>query len=128
VDRDAVVRVVRRRQASDALAFERDRAAMLAEQLEETVALLEGQRVDGEIYARLDAADADLVRVALRDAITDDPEDEFETDFDPRADAEEEIARLQEELEASARTQSALERYLAALTASGRGASVEPSR
>jgi hypothetical protein len=123
-----LVRVVRRRQASDALAFERDRAAMLAEQLEETVALLEGQRLDNELYARLGAGDAEIVRVALRDAITDAPEDEFETEFDPRADAEEEIARLREELDASARTQSALERYLAALTASGQGVPAEPSR
>lgn len=104
---------------------------MLNEQLEETVALLEGSRIDGELYARLSADDADLVRAALRDGAEvelddDSSDDELGAGFDPRAEAEEEILRLQGELEHSARTQSALERYLAALTVRDPGAPTDP--
>ena len=66
VDRDALVRRARRRQALDALAFERDRAAMLAEQLEETVASVDGAQVDAAVYAQLSPDDLQLVRAALQ--------------------------------------------------------------
>jgi hypothetical protein len=129
VDRDALVRAVRRRQALDALAFERDRAALLSEQLEETVALLDGQRIDADLYERLGSDDVQLVRAALRDGGTDDAGDDSDEDdeneFDPRAEAEAELARLQGELELSARTQAALERYLDVLAAISEGASAE---
>jgi hypothetical protein len=129
VDRDALVRAVRRRQGLDALAFERDRAALLSEELEETVALLDGQRIDADLYERLGSDDVQLVRAALRDGGTDDAGDDSDEDdeneFDPRAEAEAELARLQGELELSARTQAALERYLDVLAAISEGASAE---
>ena len=118
VDRDALVRRARRRQALDALAFERDRAAMLTEQLEETVASVDGAQVDAAVYAQLDPDDLELVRAALRDtdleaALDDDaqPDD----GADRAQEDEEEIARLQGELNRSGRLQAALERYLEAL-------------
>ena len=114
VDRDALVRSVRRRQALDALAFERDRAVLLAEQLEETVASLEGARVDAAVYAQLGPDDLELVRAALRD--DDDDESAFEDDDGAAAEeGEEEILRLQGELDMSGRLQAALERYLEVL-------------
>jgi len=141
VDRDALVRAVRRRQALDALAFEHDRATLLTEQLEETVALLEGQRVDVELYERLGDDDVLLVRRALGDVTGDDVGDEDEPghdadadadadaegDFDPRAEAEEELARLQGELELSSRRRAALKRYLDLLDGKSQATSAEPA-
>jgi hypothetical protein len=118
VDRDALVRRARRRQALDALAFERDRAAMLTEQLEETVASLDGAQVDAAVYAQLGPDDLELVRAALRDgndeaALDDDAEPD--DGADAAQEDEEEILRLQGELDRSGRLQAALERYLEAL-------------
>ena len=135
MDRDALVRRVRRRQALDALAFERDRAELLTEQLEETVASLEGARVDAAVYAQLGPDDVQLVCAALRHndheevVFDDDDEGVFDNDADAEAppddadDAQEdeeedtqedekEILRLQGELDVSGRLQAALERYL----------------
>lgn len=131
MDRDGLVRRVRRRQALDALAFERDRAALLTEQLEETVASLEGARVDAAVYAQLSPDDVQLVRAALRDsdheeAVFDDDadaeaspddaddaqEDDDAVEADDAQEDEEEILRLQGELDGSGRLQAALERYL----------------
>jgi hypothetical protein len=128
VDRDALVRRVRRRQALDALAFERDRAALLTEQLEETVASVEGARVDAAVYAQLSPDDVQLIRAALRDsdyeeAVFDDDADAEASPDDADAEAspddsddaqenEEEILRLQGELDVSGRLQAAFERYL----------------
>jgi hypothetical protein len=119
VDREALVRAVRRRQALDALAFERDRAVLLVEQIEETVASIDGSEVDAAIYAHLSSDDVRLVRAALRDV-----DDEGATDGESLADSEdvdasreheedeEEIGRLQGELALSEHVQAALERYL----------------
>jgi hypothetical protein len=116
VDREALVRRARRRQALDALAFERDRAALLTEQLEEMVASLDGPQFDAAVYAELSPDDLQLVRAALRDDDLD--ESALDDDGDDTADPEEdegEILRLQGELDLSARAQAALERYLEVL-------------
>jgi hypothetical protein len=117
VDRDALVRRARRRQALDALAFERDRAALLAEQIEEMVASLDGAQVDAAVYAQLDPDDLQLVRAALRDDDRDESELDGDGVEDPAdtQDDEDEILRLQGELDVSARVQAALERYLEVL-------------
>lgn len=133
MDRDAQVRATRRRQALDALAFERDRAALLTEQLEEMVASIEGARVDADLEAQLSPDDALLVRAALhldnlddvqdsedeeRDEDEDEGDDESEKgeageeEADLYAEEEEEIVRLRGELDRSGRLQAALERYL----------------
>ena len=135
MDRDAQVRATRRRQALDALAFERDRAALLIEQLEETVASIEGARVDADLDAQLSPDDALLVRAALHLGNPDDvhgSEDEESDEYEEEGEEEEgeegeedqheeeedededeqEIVRLQGELDSSGKLQAALERYL----------------
>ena len=119
MDRDAQVRATRRRQALDALAFERDRAALLIEQLEETVASIEGARVDADLDAQLSPDDALLVRAALHLGNPDDvhcsedeERDEHEEEGEEEDEDEQEIVRLQGELDSSGKLQAALERYL----------------
>jgi hypothetical protein len=115
VDREALVRRARRRQALDALTFERDRAALLTDQLEEMVASVDGAGLDAAVYAQLDPGELQLVRAALRDDDRDESADDEDDDaVDPQED-EEEILRLQGELDLSARVQAALERYLEVL-------------
>ena len=124
-----IAREQRRRQAQEALEFERDRASSLEEQVEAIVAELEGPRIDEETFATMAPEDVEVVRVALlldgdREgsenewpelegvSFEDDPE---ETETGTEDDTEDEIARLQEEIAASRRRQEALERYIHAL-------------
>jgi hypothetical protein len=133
VNREAIARAHRRRQATDALGFEREREATLQEQVGDLIAELEGAGVDEAVFARIPAEDAALVRSLLlppeeaevevmdeeeRRLMYGDesPEDE---EPDPREWTEEEIARLEEEIAESRRRQQALERYLEALDGSG---------
>jgi hypothetical protein len=123
VDRDEITRAQRRRQAREALEFERDREQSLEEQVEETVAEIEGARIDEEAFARMAPDDAAVVREAMHLDQTPEPDGEwFELDDLPEVDAatirrenEEEVARLQEEIAGSHRRQQALERYIEAL-------------
>jgi hypothetical protein len=129
VELRGVARSHRRRQAQDALQFERDREAALREQLEETVTELEGPNVDEETFARMAPEDVDIVRQTLfemGDAFEPGADGEADEDWlaefmqgeSPEIDREErleEVARLEEEIEDSKRRQQALERYLEAL-------------
>jgi hypothetical protein len=116
-----MARAARRRQAQDALAFERDREAMLVEQLEEVVAETDGEGVDAVAFAVMDAGDAALVRDAL--GTTPQPVDgdeeletiSFEDEEDPLELQREELERLAEVLDACRRKQRALEHYLRVL-------------
>jgi hypothetical protein len=128
VDRVAIARAERRRQASDELEFERDRATALAAELERIVAELEAPAIDAEVFAKMDPGDVELIRAAIRgesEFESDDVEGEFlggEDDgadwgFDQREEQEAEIVRLQAEIASSERRQQALERYLEALGA-----------
>jgi hypothetical protein len=121
VDRVAIARAERRRQALDELEYERERAATLQEEISRLVLELEGPRLDEEVFARLAPADVELVQGSFQSGLTADDVDEewleLEAD-DPealRAEAEEEIRRLEAEIAASARRQEAFERYLEAL-------------
>jgi hypothetical protein len=132
VDRDAIARGQRRRQAEEALEVERDRMAMLEGQIEECVAELIGTRIDDEAFATMAPEEVETVRAVL------DPQSEFELDeewgedetaadepsvegvevqeaLDPAAEIEAEISRLESEIAISRRRQQALERYLDAL-------------
>jgi len=121
VDRESIAEAGRRRQALEALEFERARGAALRERLEAIVVELHGGAVDEAVFARMAPEDVELVRPALQ---ADEPappetaEDEVELE-DPAAEQstwlEEEIVRLQEELAASSRLEHAFERYLDAL-------------
>lgn len=119
MDREAIARAERRRQALEALEFERARAAALRERLEAIVAEVDGPALDESIFAKLAPEDVDVVRPALQ---SDDPELLEPLDLeleDPRAEhtawLEEEIVRLQEEIASSDERQQAFERYLEAL-------------
>jgi hypothetical protein len=122
VDRVAIARAERRRQALEELEYERDRSLALQEEIARLVVELEGPRLDEEVLARLAPADVELVQGSLQSGpATDDAVDDqwFDIDADDpetiRQEAEEEIRRLEAEIAASARRQEAFERYLEAL-------------
>jgi hypothetical protein len=119
VDREAIGRDQRRRQAQEALDFERERETALREQLEDIVAELEGPRIDQAAFAAMQPEDVALVRATFEDAEDEAEEEGWLADGEPEADDDEEreseIARLQEEMAASRRRQEAFERYLTAL-------------
>ena len=136
VDRDAIARGQRRRQAGEALEFERDRMAMLEGQIEEFVTELIGTRIDDEAFATMPPEDVETVRAVLNPrpehelddewleaeggTAEDDPAPEAEDDpapeaEDPEAEIEAEISRLESEIAVSRQRQQALERYIEAL-------------
>jgi hypothetical protein len=127
VDRETIARGERRRQALEALEFERARADALRERLEAVVVELDGAAIDESAFARMTPEDVAVVRPALQ---TDMPEPEAyldETDEAGEAEdaagagaehaawLESEIERLVGELAECARRQQAFERYLDAL-------------
>jgi hypothetical protein len=119
VDREAIARTERRRQALEALEFERARAAALRERLEAIVAELDGPALDDAIFARLAPEDVEIVRAALQSDEAD-PAEAVDAELeDPREEQkawlEEEIVRLEEEIASSDGRQQAFERYLNAL-------------
>jgi hypothetical protein len=125
VDREAIARAQRRRQAEEALQFEQDRETALREQLEAIVVEQEGPRIDAAAFAAMAPEDVEVVRAALQGAADEPDEDEDwlggglagdeEEDADAADSQEEEIARLEAEIADSRRRQAAFERYLAAL-------------
>lgn len=126
MDRDAIARRRRRAQALEALEFERDREHALLEQIEQLVTEAEGGRIDAETFVRMDPADVAIVRELLGEEAVEEENDPFleaedgivELD-EPTGDegGEDEVARLEGEIERSRTVQGALERYLAALDA-----------
>jgi hypothetical protein len=127
MDRVALARAERRRQAADELEFERDRAVALREQVARLALELEGARLDEEVFAKLAPEDVELVRPALRSGTEiEDTEAEWLDSEEPwrdeeaeRAELEAEIARIEGEIASSTRRQEAFERYLAALDEPG---------
>jgi len=121
VDRVAIARAERRRQAMEELELERERGAALQEEISRLVVELEGPSLDEEVFARLAPADVELVQSSFQSGpAADDVDDEwFEIDADDpetlREETEQEIRRLEAEIAASARRQEAFERYLEAL-------------
>jgi hypothetical protein len=121
VDRESIARAERRRQALEALEFERARAAALRERLEAIVVELDGPAIDAAIFAELSPEDVEIVRPALQSEEAE-PVESFELDLeagDPQAEhaawLEEELVRLEQEISASGRRQQAFESYLDAL-------------
>ena len=127
-----IARSQRRRQAVEALEYERDREAALRGQLEETATELEGPSVDEETFAGMDPEDVAIVRETLHESdqafeVTfageegEDWLDEFRLDGESPEDQREErlgeVARLEGEIKDSRRRQEALERYIEALAA-----------
>ncbi len=129
MDRDAIARAQRSRQAREALEFERDRATSLEEQVEAIVAELEGPRIDREAFVRMAPEDVEAVRAVLQPDDSQGPEEEWlglegesleadpsETEQETEEEVEAEIERLQQEIAASRRRQEVLERYIEALS------------
>jgi hypothetical protein len=128
VNREAIAREQRRRLAREALEFEVGRESALGEQLQETIAEVEGPAIDERVFARMAPEDVELVRAALGD----DSADEFDAEGDEwfveeedeaeivAEDRESEISRLEAEIGDSRRRQAALQRYLEALEADSR--------
>jgi hypothetical protein len=121
VDRESIARAERRRQALEALEFERARAAALRERLEAIVVELDGPAIDAAVFAELSPEDVEIVRPALQGDEAE-PVESFEIDLegeDPQAEhaawLEEEVARLEREIAASGGRQQAFEHYLDAL-------------
>ncbi len=129
-----IARAQRRRQALEALEYERDREAALRGQLEETATELEGPSVDEETFAVMDPEDVAIVRETLHEPggafdVTftgeegEDWLEEFRVDGESPEDQREErlgeVARLEGEIKDSRRRQDALERYVKALAAPG---------
>ena len=115
----------RRRLIGEAVELEQRREAALLEQLEETVAELDGPHIDDNAFARMTPGDAEIVRAVLagQNPWEETPEDEIDEDWlaaepDPEVESEEllaEIARLEEEIAHSQRRRDAFARYLEAL-------------
>ena len=122
MDREAIARARRRQQLLEALESERDREQALTEQLGEVITSADGPRLDESVFERMDAEDASLVRDALAEEELDLGEEagEFTFDVDSYEEAddslEDEIVRLERELELCRRRQQAFERYLELLT------------
>jgi hypothetical protein len=124
VDRQAIVRAQRRRQATEALEFERAREEALRDRLESIVAELDGPALDDAAFAAMTPEQAAVVRTELYGqepeplgeewavALEDDPE--ADPVLDP-AEQEAEIARLEAEIAGSVVRQQAFEAYVAAL-------------
>ena len=123
MDREAIAREQRRLQAREALEFEREREQALSEQLQERIAEADGWRVDEAAFARIDPDFVDLIRDTLQPASWADGEESSATDEDStaagRQPLEEEIARLQHEVESCQRRQRAFTLYLDALDGEG---------
>ena len=116
MDRESIARDGRRRQALEALEFERARASALRERLEAIVVELHGAAVDDAVFARMTPEDVELVRPALQ-AEEPEPAETLEDALEDTASEqtawlEEEIVRLQAELASSSRREQAFERYL----------------
>ena len=122
MDRQAIARTQRRRQALEALQFEQARGDALREQLEAIVAELEGSAIDASAFAQMDPADVEVVRASFQSSEPDVyDEDELIalgldlSESEAGVDLEEEVARLEDELTSSNRRQQAFARYLDAL-------------
>ena len=129
MDREAIARAVRRRQAQETLDFEREREQTLNDQVELVIAEAEGANVDAAAFAKMSPQDVQIVKTELDppgfgDGDDDGPGfferddlfdlDEFEDDIDPHA---EELARLNSELAECRRRQEAFAAYIEALDA-----------
>jgi hypothetical protein len=126
VDRQAIARDVRRRQAQEALDFERERERALEDQIALAIGEADGPEIDAAAFAAMSPEDVTIVKEELNPTPFDPGEgpDFFERDdlidldvdepidFDPLA---EELARLNEELVGCRRRQQAFQAYLAAL-------------
>jgi hypothetical protein len=139
MDRAAIAREERRRQVTEELEFERDRAGQLRDEANRLVLELEGPGIDEEVFAKMPAEDVELIRDTLgttpfverdsaegeewldfgEDPSEEEPVDEEQLAAELRAEQEAEIVRLLEEIVVSERRRQALETYLETLGSLG---------
>lgn len=122
MEREALIRARRRRQALEAIDDEQSRVAALEEQIEAILAESSGGDLDEAVLGRLEPRDQELVREALGLGLEEAVEDEEHPfagfafgDEDPPVDEdwlEEELVRLQTELGLARERQGALARYV----------------
>jgi len=128
VDRRAIARAERRRQAIEELELERDRAVALHDEIARIVVELDGPELDEAAFAEMSPEDVEVVRSAIQGPDPSGPEGSEEwlelaggeevdvrDEEAERAELEAEIQRIEGEIEASTRRQQAFERYLEAL-------------
>ena len=125
MDRQEIARAVRRRQVQETLDFEREREQTLKEQVEIVITEVDGKRVDDAVFARMSPEDVEIVSTELSPPSVEyepdphffiDRDDLFNLDEEPAVDPhEEELARLNGELEDCRRRQRAFDAYLKAL-------------
>jgi hypothetical protein len=125
MDVEAIARTQRRRQALEALEFQRDREAALQGQLEAIVAEVQGPLIDEAAFTRMAPEDVELARGILESGLdsvesdVDSPDEEWlDDDETPELESEyyeAELGRLQDEIADSRRLQQALRSYLDAL-------------
>src|SRR5262249_20066186 len=108
VDRLAIARAERRRQVTEELEFERDRAGALRDELHRIVAELEGAAVDEQVFGQMSPEDVQLIGNAIqggpavdREGLEEEWLDEEEPIPDDGLGSDEELwAELREEQEA----------------------------
>jgi hypothetical protein len=124
MDREVIARAVRRRQAEEALDFEREREQTLEEQVEMVIGEADGSQIDAAVFERMSPEDVEIVKAEFSPLPYDPDEgasfferddlfnfDEVE-EVDPHA---EELARLNAEIEECRRRQKAFAAYIEAL-------------
>jgi hypothetical protein len=120
VNREELAREGRRRQALEALEFERARGTALQERLEMFVTEIDGPAVDEAVFAAMTAEDAAVVRAELQESEPIPPDLEEPGEGEPLEDEAEpvealhaaEIDRLLREIVSSKQRERAFERYL----------------
>jgi chromosome segregation ATPase len=125
MDFEAIARAQRRRQALEAIEFQRHREAALQEQLEAIVAEVQGPRIDEAAFIRMAPEDVELARGILESGLESVESDldsldkewvvEEETPENESEDYEAELGRLQGEIADTRRLQQALRSYVEAL-------------
>ena len=133
MDRSAIAREERRRQVTEDLEFERDRAGQLREEINRLALELEGPGIEEKVFAKMQAEDVELIHVGVQDveregvqedwlggeAPEEDQVDDEQLAAELRVEQEAEIVRLEEEIVVTERRQQALEAYLEALASLG---------
>lgn len=126
MDREAIARDVRRRQAQESLDFEREREQTLKDQIELVISEVESPKVDAAAFERMSPEDVAIVRAEFNPLPYDEEDDpgsfferddvfNFEVDLDETDPHAEELARLNGELETCLRRQQAFVAYIEAL-------------
>jgi hypothetical protein len=125
VDRQAIARDSRRRQARDALDFELQREQAIEDQIAIAIGDVDGHEVDAAAFEKMSPEDAEIVKTEFN-PLPFDAEDEpgyierddlidLDDEYDPLAAHAEELARLTDELAQCRRRQEAFKAYIAAL-------------